>query len=147
METYEEAGRSGSCEKVKEKLKGNPEKGDKQTTLLVAPALRTHKWIYWHRRAALWHAKLPNGTTFCDPSHDGAVQRTGKILGKHPDSFRLRSPHAQDISSKGSKGESAQYHLRRLFRMIWSSYRQGPRQGKHRFACLPADAAYTYKYF
>ena len=103
--------------------------------------LRTHKWIYWLQGRAMWQAKLPNGTTFCAPTLAEAVKRVGKNLRKHPDSFKLKGPHAQDHGRRAS-----QHQLCPLFRMVWGGYRRGPKQGKHRFACVPADAAYTYKY-
>ena len=108
---------------------------------LTCRPLRTHKWIYWLHGRAMWQAKLPNGTTFCTPSLAQAVELVGKRLRKQPNSFKLRAPHAQD-HGRGP----ARHHLAPLFRMVWGAYRQGPKQGKHRFACVPADAAYTYKH-
>ena len=107
----------------------------------VMRPLRTHKWIYWLPTRAKWQAKLPNGTTFCAPTIDQAVKRAGKLLGKNPDSFKLRAPHAQDHGR-----HPARHQLKRVFRIVWGAYQRGPMQGKHSFACMPADAAYTYKY-
>ena len=111
-----------------------------RTRKLMRP-LRTHKWIYWLAARGVWQVKLPNQTSFTAPTLPLAVARAGKVLRRDPKSFKLKAPHAQDHGRF-----SAQSQIEHVFRMVWGSYQRGPTQAKHKFACVPADAAYTYKF-
>ena len=103
--------------------------------------LRTHKWIYWLVTSQVWQVKLPNHQSFTAPTLHEAVEQAGKILKKKPESFKLLAPHAQDHGRDATKGQ-----IGHVFRIVWGAYQQGPKQDGKQFACLPADAAYTYKY-
>ncbi len=109
----------------------------KSTPQRTMRPLRTHKWIYWLAGRGVWQVKLPNRPSFTAPTLPLAIEQTGL----NPDSFKLRAPHAQDHGRF-----AARYQLGKVFRMVWGGYQRGPKQAKHKFACVPADAAYTYKY-
>ena len=119
----------------------HPKKPSRTSTSKGMRPLRTHRWIYWLAGRGVWQVKLPNRTSFTAHTLPMAIEKAGKILRIDPNSFKLKAPCAQDHGRS-----SVQCHIRRVFRMVWGAYKGGPKQGKHKFACIPADAAYTYKY-